>query len=98
MDNSAMFGRRKVGRLHDAFIKLSEVFEVNKIRGFTKTKIVNRLSITIVHQYPFFFSNTFPDIRCFTGLGLWIVPARVESITSVCTIGNRLLYASYTIV
>lgn len=95
--DGTMLGRDEIGRFHPAFVKLSEVLEMNKIGRFAETEIMHTLTVAIVHQHPFLFTDTFSYIGGFASFFLGIVPLGVEFINTVGTIRNGLLDSRLTV-
>ena len=70
MDHRAVFGRREISRLHHSFVETSQVLEIHEVGSLDESEVVRIDAVHIIHQYPFVFSDTLPNIGSFTGFGL----------------------------
>ena len=78
-DDGPVFGRCEVFGFHNRFllalflgVELAEGCKGLEISSLYETEIVCFLPVAVVHQYPFFFTDTLPYVWRLTGCGLRI--------------------------
>ena len=83
MDHRAVFGRREISRLHHSFVETSQVLEIHEVGSLDESEVMGVDAVDVVHQYPFVFSDTLPEVGSFAGPGFEVVPARVIFVITV---------------
>ena len=83
MDHHAVFGRREIRRFHHSFVETSQVLEIHVVGSLDECEVLGVDAVDVIHQSPFVFSDTLPEVGSFAGPGREVVPARVIFVITV---------------